>query len=170
MARHFLHLALLLNCLTIAVAQDIPAQLQGKWIIKRVLPTSTISCWSYKEARRLVGTEIEYTSDTLRWKDRVASHPLVAVSVVSAEQFHRENSGGGAADSQVTLGQLGIQMANATQVVLTHPDIKPIWSAYEIPGDKVLIKDETTIIFQVCNVYLEARREVPRSGPKVISR
>src|ERR1035441_1700834 len=118
MARCFLFLALWFNCVGFAAAQNIPAQLQGKWIIKRVLPTSTISCWSYKEARQIVGTEIEYTADMLRWKDRVASHPLVAVSIVTAEQFHRENSGGGPTDSQVTFDQLGIRTPTAIQVVL----------------------------------------------------
>jgi hypothetical protein len=149
-----------------AAAQDIPAQLQGSWVIQRIVPTGTISCWGYEEARHLIGTEIEYTSDSLRWRDRVASHPLVGISVVSAEQFHRDNSGGGSNDSQVTFGQLGIRAVTATQIVLTHPDTKPIAGANEIPGDTVLIKDQDTIIFSVCGVYFEARRKSTPKSPR----
>jgi hypothetical protein len=164
MVRRLLTPALLLNFAAIAVAQDIPLQLQGKWVVQRVVPTTTISCWTYEEARRLVGTEVVYTAYSLRWKDRVANHPLVAVSTVSAEQFHREFSGGGTVDSQVSFRQLGIQTPTATLIILTHPDAKPIWGADEIPGDTVLIKDEGTVIFSVCNVYLEARRKPAKTG------
>lgn len=154
-------LALILLALGLgSPAQDIPQQLQGKWRIKRVLPTSTISCWSYKTAQRLVGTEIEYTAHMLRWKDRAASDPLVGVSELSAEEFHREYSGGGAKDSQVNFNQLGIQSQSVTRIHLTHPDGKEIWGTYEIPGEEVLIKDKNTIIFSVCNVYFEALREL----------
>jgi hypothetical protein len=141
--------------------QEIPSELQGRWIIKRLLPTSTISCWGKKEARQLIGTEIEYTHDSLRWRDRLASHPGVSVSEITADKFHRENSGGGASDSQVTFDQLGIRTPSTTEIVLTHPDIKPIEGAYELPGDTVLIKDNNTIVFSVCNIYFEAKRITP---------
>ncbi len=57
-------------------AQDIPTVLQGKWIVSRIIPTRTITCWDQKQAEKLIGTEIDYTADSLRWKDLLASHPL----------------------------------------------------------------------------------------------
>jgi hypothetical protein len=146
-----------------ATAQDIPTQLQGRWIIRRIVPTHTVSCWSYAEGKRLIGTEIEYTADTLRWKDRVATHPLVGVLELSAEQFFQEYSGSG---SRVTFEQLGIQAATAMRITLTHPDVEPVWGEYAIPGDEVFIKDQNTIVFAVCNVYFEARRKTNREHPR----
>src|SRR5579863_8630953 len=105
MARLFKFALMFFALVASTPAQDIPQQLQGKWIIRRILPAHTISCWTYAEGRRLIGTEIEYTRDTLRWKDRVASHPSVAVSELSADQFFQEYSGSG---SRVTFAQLGI--------------------------------------------------------------
>lgn len=141
-----------------APAQEIPTLLRGTWRITRVLPTSTISCWSSRDARTLLGTTIEYTQTSLRWKDRVVSNPVVRVSTVSAEKFHDDNSGGGANDSQVTFKQLGIEARTAIQIVLTHTDIKPIRGVLDLPGDTVLIKDRNTIVFSVCNLYFEAKR------------
>ncbi len=69
------------------VAQNIPQELVGKWVIQRELPMRTISCWGEKEAKAIIGTEIEYTADSFRWKHIVVKHPTVTVAVVSAEQF-----------------------------------------------------------------------------------
>jgi hypothetical protein len=159
MVRRYKFAALFLVLVASVAAQDIPQQLHGNWLIKRIVPTTTISCWSYKEAQRIVGTEIDYTANSLRWKDRVAINPLVGVSELSAEEFQQEYSGGGANDSQVNFSQLGIRSQSVTRIKLTHPDIKPIWGSYEIPGEEVLVKDKNTIIFSVCNIYFEARRE-----------
>ncbi|HVN94776.1 MAG TPA: hypothetical protein VMT38_13840 [Terracidiphilus sp.] len=167
MIRRYKFAAFFLALAVSVTAQDIPQQLHGKWLIKRIVPTTTISCWSFKEAQRIVGTEIDYSANRLRWKDRVASDPLVEVSELSAVEFQQEYSGGGANDSQVNFGQLGIRSHSVTRIKLTHPDIKPIWGSYEIPGEEVLVKDKNTIIFSVCNVYFEARREsVSRASTK----
>ena len=137
--------------------REIPDQLRGKWIVKKVIPTSTISCWGDRESKQLVGTEIEYTADSLRWRDKTTAHPDVTVSEITAEQFHSENSGG-AADSQVSFRQLGILSASATQISLGHQAANITGGTTEIPGDGILIKSRNTIIVSVCNVYFEAVR------------
>lgn len=147
-----------------SAAKDIPVELRGKWKVTREIPTKTISCWGSKEAKQLIGTEIEYSADSLRWKDRLAREPQVAVSSITAEQFHRDYSGGGSAGSQVTFKQLGIRSTATTLVVLTHPDVKPINDASELPGDTVLFKGKDKIVFSVCNVYFEAHREHRSNG------
>jgi hypothetical protein len=166
MARSFLFLALLFSCIGFSAGQDIPAQLQGKWIIKRILPTSTISCWSYKEARRIVGTEIEYTANSFRWKDKITSNPVVTVTTLDAERLHDENSGGGANDSQVSFRELGIGSATLTEVRFSHRDASITGATIEVPGDRVLLKAENTLILSVCNVYFEARRKSVSAGPR----
>jgi hypothetical protein len=142
-----------------SAAKDIPTELRGKWKVAREIRTSTISCWGSKEAKQLIGTEIEYSADSLRWKDRVARDPQVAVSSITAEQFQRDYSGGGSAGSQVTFKQLGIRSVATALVVLSHPDIEPINDAAELPGDTVLFKGKDKIVFSVCNVYFEAHRK-----------
>jgi len=139
---------------TSAPAQDIPAQLRGKWVVKRELPTSTISCWGEPEIKRLIGTEIEYTADSFRWKNHTTDHPTVKVTVVSAEQFHDENSGSG---SQVSFSDLGIREAQAKQIKLSYAPANITGGTTEMPGDDILLKDKNTIIFSVCNVYFEAK-------------
>src|SRR6478609_10957993 len=159
MARMLINVCVFAVLIASSAAKDIPAELQGKWKVTREIPTKTISCWGSKESKQLIGTEIEYSADSLRWKDRVARHPQVAVSSITAEQFRRDYSGGGSAGSQVTFKQLGIRSAATTQIVLTHSDIKPINDAPELPGDTVLFKGKDKIVFSVCNVYFEAHRE-----------
>ncbi len=145
--------------------QGIPKQLWGRWTIDREVPASTIACWGDKEARGIIGTEIEYGPEIFRWKDTVTKHPNVQAAVVSAEQFHGENSGHGANSSQATFRQLGIKDAETTEITIKHPDANITGSTTEIPGDVVLIKDQNTVVFSVCNVYFEAKRNVSPGEP-----
>jgi hypothetical protein len=142
------------------VAQAIPSELWGVWVVRRELSTSRISCWGEAEARAILGTKIEYSADSFRWEDRVARHPTVKVVVVTAKQFHDENSGQSVNSSQVTFRQLGIKAATATQISINHPGTTSglPTEPTEMPGDDVLIKDDHSIIFSMCNLYFEAER------------
>jgi hypothetical protein len=149
----------------VANAEDIPVEIQGKWVVTRIIPTRTITCWDQRQADGLIGTEIEYTSESLRWKDLLATHPLVGISEMSAEEFYRKYSGG-PADSQVDFKQLGIKAATVRRIILTHEQLKDLGGEFVIPGDEVLVKDPNTIIFSVCNVYFEARRKSTPKSPR----
>lgn len=145
----------------ISSAQNFPQELVGKWLIKRDLPTRTICCWSEKEARAIIGTEIEYTADSFRWKNIVVKNPIVELTVVTAEQFQRDNSSPSVNGSQVSFRQLGIDAAKVKQVNINHDPAEITGATTEIPGDVVLLKDRNTVIFSVCNVYFEAKRLRP---------
>lgn len=140
----------------------IPQELWGTWIVRRDIPTRTISCWDEAQAKKLIGTEIEYSAEVFRWRDAVTKNPTAKVITVTAKQFHDENSGGGANDSQVDFKQLGIRADSVTEIEIDHPDANITGATIEIPGDDVLLKDNNTIIFSVCSVYFEADRKSPR--------
>ena len=142
-------------------AQNIPRELVGKWAIQQELPTRTISCWGEKEAKAIIGSEIEYAPNSFTWKHIVVKHPTVAIAVVSAEQFQRENSSPSVNGSQVSFRQLGIDAAEIKQVTISHEPAEITGATTEIPGDVVLLKNRNAIVFSVCNVYFEAKRLLP---------
>jgi hypothetical protein len=144
-----------------APSQTIPKDLWGTWVVRRTIPTSTISCWGEKEAKKIIGTEIEYSEQRFRWKRAITKNPDVETKTVTAQQFHEGNSGGGANSSQVTFAQLGIKAESVVQITIRHPSATITEATGEIPGDNVLVKDKSTIIFSVCNVYFEAERRTP---------
>lgn len=158
MRKLFCTVVLFLGLLRGTSAQTIPKELWGTWIVSREIPTTTISCWGEKEAKTLIGTELEYSVGFFRWQKVVTENPKAETTTVAATQFHDENSGGSANGSQVTFQQLGIGAEKATHVTIQHPDAEITGSTVEIPGDNVLIKDQHTIIFSVCNVYFQAER------------
>jgi hypothetical protein len=85
-------LSLMLLFATVAVAaQEVPAEIRGKWVVEQVLPTSAISCWRPKGASRIIGTEIRYTAHSLAWEGYFVAGPSVSQRAVTAEQFQREN-------------------------------------------------------------------------------
>jgi hypothetical protein len=153
-----------------AMSQTIPSELRGTWVIRRELPTSTISCWGEAESKAIIGTEIQYSADAFRWKNKIARHPTAEVSTITAKQFHDENSGGGANSSQVSFGQLGIKTPTAKQVVIHHPGTTSglPGESSEIPGDTALLRNRGVIVFSVCNVYFEAKRVSASSQTKEI--
>jgi hypothetical protein len=115
-----------------------------------------LSCWGEKEVKAFVGTEIEYNADSFRWKDIFISHPTVVVTTVTADEFQKNSSGSG---SFVDFRGLGIPRSEATKVQIQHPPADITGGSIEIPGDDVLIKDRNTIVFSVCGVYFEGKRE-----------
>ena len=153
----------LISTASLAVPQQIPPELRGRWIVERLLPTSTISCWDYTQAKAImIGTEIDYTADVLRWKDVTSPNATAHVRFITADEFHREYSGGGANDSQVTFDQLGIRASKLELIKVDHPRAHITGATMEIPGDEVLVTSPNKIIFSVCNVYFQARRVAPR--------
>jgi hypothetical protein len=139
-------------------AQKIPQQLIGKWLIQRELPARTISCWGEKEAKLIIGTELEYTANSFRWNHLVTKNPTVALKIIRAEQFERDNSSPSVNGSQVSFRQLGLSASKATQVKIDHAPAEITENTSEIPGDLVLLKNRNTIVFSVCNLYFEANR------------
>ncbi len=157
--KKLLYLILVIAALGLACpAQTIPQELWGKWTVTRVIPTTTIGCWGKAEAKKLIGTQIEYSDEVFRWKNAVTRNPKAEVTTISAEQFLQENSGGGAHGSQVSFHQLGIKTDKTKQIAIQHADADISGGTTEIPGDRVLIKDRRTIVFAVCNSYFEAKK------------
>ena len=148
-----------------AQAQTIPEQIWGKWVISRKIFTTTISCWDEAESKTLLDTQIEYSLEVFRWKDVVTAHPTAEAKMVSAEQFHDDNSGKGSNSSQITFRQLGITAKQVMLISIHHPPANITGGTIEIPGDEVLVKNKDTIIFAACNVYFEAKRVSAQSTP-----
>jgi len=138
--------------------KTIPEQIWGKWIVTRQIPTTTTSCWGAAEAKTLLGTEIEYSAGSFRWKHVVTTYPVAEARIVNAEQFHDDNSGNGSNSSQITFRQLGIKAKQAMLISIHHPPAEITGGTSEIPGDELLVKDKGTIVFAACNVYFEAKR------------
>jgi hypothetical protein len=156
-------IAIVLGFLMPSRGQTVPKELWGKWNIRREVPTTTIACWGEEESKKLIGTELEYSAEFFRWQEVVTKNPTAEARSISAEQFHQENSGGGANGSQVDFRQLGIKADKATQVVIRHPAANITSATVEIPGDSVLIKGKNTIVFSICGVYFEAVRNAAPS-------
>jgi hypothetical protein len=150
--------AILVGAAVSMSAQDTPKEIWGKWTIRRIRPTRTISCWGYPEAKKMLGTEIEYSAQSFRWKDVVIKNPIVEAKIVSANQYHDENSGRGTDSSQIDFAQLGIKATSARRITIEHPPANITSATTEIPGDDVLVKNPTTIIVSACNIYFEAKR------------
>lgn len=139
------------------VSHEIPAALRGEWVITRLIPTRTISCWGDREARGLIGTRIIYSPDSFAWKGHVIDHAKLTTRRWTAQSFFHEYCGG-PADSCVDFGQLGVHANTAVVLTIQHPHANITGATAEIPGDWVLFKDKTTIVISVCNLYFEAHR------------
>jgi hypothetical protein len=142
----------------IAPAQSIPKEIWGKWTIRRELPTRTISCWGEADARKIIGTQIEYSDKIFRWNRVTTNDPTAEVRTVTAARFEKENSSPSVNGSQVSFQQLGVLAGQVTEISIHHEPADLTKATVEIPGDSVLVKDANTIIFSVCNLYFEATR------------
>jgi hypothetical protein len=116
------------------VVHEIPAQLQGDWVITRVIPTRTVSCWGQREANSFVGTTVHYGVDSLHWKRYLAWNVAVTTRNWTREQFQQEYYGG-TGNSQLDFVQLGVKSRTATVVRIQHDAANLTGGTTEIPGD-----------------------------------
>jgi hypothetical protein len=58
MKRMLYLMVLILGLVETASAKTVPKELWGTWVVRREVPTTAISCWGDKEAKKLIGTEI----------------------------------------------------------------------------------------------------------------
>jgi hypothetical protein len=65
MKRILYPLIIFLGLMGTTQAQGIPKELWGQWIVRREVPTTTLSCWS-EEAKTLIGTEVENSDGLFR--------------------------------------------------------------------------------------------------------
>jgi hypothetical protein len=148
-------------CLVIGLLNTvgtIPKVVWGKWVVRREVPTTTISCWGEPEAHKIIGTEIEYSEKIFRWNSIATKDPVAESKIMTAQEFHDENSGGSVSSSQVDFQQLGIKQAQTTEIRIHHADAHVSATTNEIPGDDILVKDTNTIVFSICNIFFEAKR------------
>ncbi len=148
------------NDTTAKPATPMPAELLGTWTIRKILPTQTIGCWDEKQAKALIGTELIYKADSLRWKTTSARYVNSTVTIVKAHDFAADNSG---SQSSVTFKDLGIAASEVKQIAIEHPDVTiddgSKGGTTEMPGDTVMVKSSSALVFSVCNVYFEADRK-----------
>jgi uncharacterized protein len=139
---------------------QIPQELLGKWIIRKVLATDTVTCLNSKQAQTLVGTEIEYRADSFRWKNTSVRSSGTSTNLIGAQEFTQANSGSG---SHVDFNQLGIAASAVKQITISHPDMTIAELSQSgtraVPGESVLVEAPNTIIFEICSTYFEAQRK-----------
>jgi len=127
-------------------------------VVVKQLNTRTISCWGEKEAKKVLGTSIQYSPDSLRWGLLHTKIEAVKVRTVTADKFRGENSSPSVNGSQIDFQPIGIKAVRTTQVTIQHPDADITRTTVEFPGDEVLFKTPNRIVFSLCNPYFEAKR------------
>jgi hypothetical protein len=137
---------------------EIPFQLWGAWTVTRVVPTRTISCWDDKQAKKLIGTTIEYGPHSLRWGIIDNHHVSASVSLFDAQSFWSAYSSPSSTGSQVDFAQLGISVPLIASISLSGFNHAEQSDDGAPPGSNLLLKSPRQIIFEVCNVYFEANK------------
>jgi hypothetical protein len=92
-------------------------------VVRREVPTTTMSCWGEPEARKIIGSEIEYSEKMFRWSSIITNDPVAESKVITAPQFHDDNSGGSVNSSQVDFRQLGIKQSQTGKSKFTMPTL-----------------------------------------------
>jgi uncharacterized protein len=139
---------------------QIPQELLGKWIIRKVIPTDTVTCLDSKQAQTLVGTEIEYRADGFRWKNTTVRSSGTSTNMIGAQEFAQANFG---SQSHVDFNQLGIAASALKQITISHPSVTIAELSQSgsgvMPGESVLVEAPNTIIFEICSTYFEVQRK-----------
>jgi hypothetical protein len=140
---------------------SLPRSLAGTWRITRILPTTNTSCWTRQQAQTLLGTNITYRSDLLRWHGGQIEVTDVSLRDLTDEEFRNENAG---PQSPASFAQLGIHSNKVTEVDMQHEDSDVLPASTAVPGDSVLLAGPNRIVLSSCGIYFEATRAASGSS------
>lgn len=147
--------------------KPIPSELWGTWVVRRVLDTGGAADWTGDEAAHLIGTEIEYSANRLRWDTTTVDNLGATATPFDAQKFAQYywGSAGG-----VDFNQLGINASSIEEIGIKHRDLlvdygPGVKGEFVVAGDSVLMKDPNTILFTVEGTWFEAQR-VPQGSPE----
>jgi len=134
---------------------SLPHALAGTWRITRILPTTNTGCWTRQQAQPLLGTNLTYRSNLLRWHGGQIEVTDVSLRNLTNEEFREENAG---PKSPADFAQLGIHSHSVTEVDMQHEDSDVLPASTAVPGDSVLLAGPNRIIVSACGIYFEATR------------
>lgn len=133
-----------------ARGQSIPASLNGKWRIVKILPTHNPQCWDEGRARTLVGTMMVYQAHAMVWQGGAVPISDALSRTLSRRKFQDEY--------HVELPELGIAAGSVEEIDLQHEDADITGATTEVPGDTILIAGPGRIVVSSCGVFYAAVR------------
>ncbi len=154
-SRLLTHLGLALATVSVAAhAQAIPASVNGRWRIVRILPTRNAQCWDEGRAKKLVGSTLFYQAHAMVWQGGTASISEALTRTISRRKFMDEYS--------VGFDELGIHAESITEIDLQHEDADITGATTEIPGDTIVLAGPGRIVVSACGVFYSAVRVTAR--------
>jgi hypothetical protein len=105
----------------------------------------------------MLGTQVQYRGSSLSWNGKTVRVISSKTTNVSAGQFALENAGGSGGGS-VNFTSLRINNQNVREFTLEHPNVDLGCGTIGLPGDHLLLKSSSTVLFSACAVWFELKR------------
>ena len=120
---------------------DAFSKIEGKWLVKKYLPTNNIVALSQDEVDELIGTNIIYSKSCVSTKNLTIKSPIYSCKIMTYEKFQNEFAGFPLTDLDISSSKiLLITIDNSTQ------------DAPEFFGDTIL-KDGNKVLIEFKGVY-----------------
>jgi hypothetical protein len=136
-------------CTAGAMAESLPAGVEGTWRITRQLPKKGVISTACPGApvrgdQALKGTKVELGESRVVWAGATVENPSPSVHEVDAADFMQQYMHGG-----VTLKDLGLAGTQRIEVIR-------FGAGGTLPFDAVVVRDPSTIYFVRCGQFTEA--------------
>jgi hypothetical protein len=123
-------------------------------VVRKHIQTEGVTCWDEKQARAIVGTMLDYEPDGFRWNGKYMRNLGTKVHEINANDIALYN--------RVTLSQLGIPSPMVKEIEIQHPDAQVFDKTSDccsaVPGEAVIMKSSSVLIFSLYGVFYEASR------------
>jgi hypothetical protein len=132
-----------------AMAQNLPAGVDGYWKITKMLPKkpmATPGCTANPAffSKMARGSRVLMSDRNIVWGGASATDPAAQVSMVGPAEFSAQHSQAGA-----TLHDLELDRGSKIEVI--H-----LGSPGTLPFDTIVVKDPSTLYFEHCGIFMEA--------------
>jgi hypothetical protein len=141
--------AALMAVVPAAMAQNLPAGVDGYWKMTKMLPKkpmATPGCTANPAffSKMARGSRVLMSDRNIVWGGASATDPGAQVSMVDPSEFSAKHSQAGA-----TLRDLALDRGSKIEVI--H-----LGSPGTLPFDTIIVKDPSTLYFEHCGIFMEA--------------
>jgi hypothetical protein len=132
-----------------AMAQNLPAGVDGYWKITKMLPKkpmATPGCTANPAffSKMARGSRVLMSDRNIVWGGTSATDPGAQVSMVDPAEFSAQHSQAGASLRD-------LEMDRGSKIEVIH-----LGSPGTLPFDTVIVKDPSTLYFTHCGIFMEA--------------
>ena len=137
-------------CFGQSAPTKVPDSVHGIWILQSIYPTSNVQGPSSRQQRKLLGSRISISANSLDACRQSVAISSVDVNDVTADQF--------LTNTRISFEEVQIHAPTVAEVVINRRQSGNCYNAFPLPGQDIYVKGKNELLVDFEGVFYKAIR------------